>query len=113
MSFLGLGIFSNAQTKDTIIDGKPFVIHTVEPRETLYGISRLYNAELNDLVVSNPIVIQGLQIGYKLLVPIRKTISEKKDLSILTPVNEDTFRINRYSKEKAHESLISNDSNRF
>ena len=77
LSFLSLGIFSNAQTKDTIIDGKPFVIHTVEPRETLYGISRLYNAELNDLVVSNPIVIQGLQIGYKLLVPIRKTISEK------------------------------------
>ena len=111
LTFLSLGIFSNAQTKDTIIDGKPFVIHTVEPRETLYGISRLYNAELNDLVVSNPIVIQGLQIGYKLLVPIRKTFSEKKDLSILTPVNEDTFRINRYSKEKAHVGLISNDSN--
>ena len=31
--------FAEAQ-QDTIIDDKPFAIHTVQPRETLYGISR-------------------------------------------------------------------------
>ena len=47
--------FAEAQ-QDTIIDNKPFAIHVVQPRETLYGISRKYDAELNDLVVSNPAV---------------------------------------------------------
>ena len=60
--------FAEAQ-QDTIIDNKPFAIHVVQARETLYAISRKYNAELNDLVISNPAVIQGLQVGFKLLVP--------------------------------------------
>ena len=49
--------FAEAQ-QDTIIDNKPFAIHVVQPRETLYGISRKYDAELNDLVVSNPAVFK-------------------------------------------------------
>ena len=65
--------FAEAQ-QDTIIDNKPFAIHIVQPRETLYGISRQYDAELNDLVISNPAVIQGLYVGFKLLVPLRHTI---------------------------------------
>ena len=65
--------FAEAQ-QDTIIDNKPFAIHIVQPRETLYGISRQYDAELNDLVISNPAVIQGLHVGFKLLVPLRHTI---------------------------------------
>ena len=65
--------FAEAQ-QDTIIDNKPFAIHVVQPRETLYGISRQYDAELNDLVISNPAVIQGLHVGFKLLVPLRHTI---------------------------------------
>ena len=73
--------FASAQ-QDTIIDNKPFAIHVVQPRETLYGISRQYNAELNDLVVSNPAVIQGLHVGFKLLVPLRHSI--KTDVKILT-----------------------------
>ena len=32
------------------------------------------NAELNDLVISNPAVIQGLQVGFKLLVPLNNNI---------------------------------------
>jgi hypothetical protein len=99
LSLICLSIISNAQTKDTIIDGKPFVIHTVEPRETLYGISRLYNAELNDLVISNPVVIQGLQIGYKLLVPLRKSHSEKIESVLVPPLKEDTFRSNRITED--------------
>lgn len=111
VSFLFFGIISSAQTQnDTIIDGKPFVIHTVEPRETLYGISRLYNAELNDLVVSNPIVIQGLQIGYKLLVPLRKSHSETL---LVPPLKEDTFRQYRPTENSFVSDTLVNDSNRI
>ena len=83
------GFFAKAQTQDTIIDNKPYAIHVVQPRETLYGISRQYNAELNDLVVSNPAVIQGLQVGFHLLVPLRhdivKTISSDTVFSDYSP----------------------------
>ena len=71
--------FAKAQTQDTIIDNKPYAIHTVQPRETLYGISRQYNAELNDLVVSNPAVIQGLRPGIKLFVPLRYFEAQSTD----------------------------------
>ena len=111
LSLFCLSIISNAQTKDTIIDGKSFLIHTVEPRETLYGISRLYNAELNDLVISNPVVIQGLQIGYRLLVPLRKPHSEKIESGLVAPLNEDTFRTNRTTKDFFTTDTLEYDSN--
>ena len=68
-----INFFAEAK-QDTIIDNKPFAIHVVQPRETLYSISRQYDAELNDLVVSNPAVIQGLNVGFKLLIPLRHKI---------------------------------------
>ena len=106
-----LSVISNAQTKDTIIDGKSFLIHTVEARETLYGISRLYNTELNDLVICNPVVIQGLEIGYKLLVPIRKPLSEKIESIVVMPPKEDTVRSNRITKDFFTTDELVHDSN--
>lgn len=82
--------FADAQTQDTIIDNKPYAIHIVQPRETLYGISRQYNAELNDLVVSNPAVIQGLNVGFELLVPLRHSVSQPSRVQI-TPLITDSF----------------------
>ena len=86
--------FAEAQ-HDTIIDNKPFAIHVVQPRETLYGISRQYNAELNDLVISNPAVIQGLNVGFKLLVPLNNNIVKPIGKNIISqstqPVYSDTL----------------------
>lgn len=84
---LFITIGSHAQVKDTIIDGKPYVIHKVEFRETLYGISRIYNAELNDIVVNNPSVINGLQVGYKLLIPVRKSFFKNLTNNIKDKLN--------------------------
>ena len=66
--------------KDTTINGRPFVVHIVQTQETLYGIAREYNAELNQVVVYNPSIIQGLKVGMKILVPLQKsrTNDEKK-----------------------------------
>ena len=95
---LFITIGSYAQVKDTIIDGKPHVIHKVEFRETLYGISRTYNAELNDIVVNNPSVINGLQVGYRLLIPVRKSFIKnltnniKEKLNII-PSEQESFDV--------------------
>ena len=63
--------------KDTTINGRPFALHTVQPKETLYGLSREYNAELNQIVVQNPSVIQGLKIGVRLQIPLQKQKVQK------------------------------------
>ena len=73
--------------KDTIVNGRPFALHTVQPKETLYGLSREYNAELNQIVVQNPSVIQGLKIGVRLQIPLQKQRVQKTiDKAILPKV---------------------------
>lgn len=73
----------HAQTaKDTTINGRSFVVHLVQKQETLFGIARNYNAELNQIVVQNPSVIQGLKVGMKILVPMQKSrTNEEKEAS--------------------------------
>lgn len=73
----------HAQTvQDSTINGRPFVVHLVQTQETLYGIAREYNAELNQIVVQNPSVIQGLKVGMKILVPLQKPrTNEEKGVS--------------------------------
>lgn len=79
-------IFSSALSahaqiaKDTTINGRPFVVHLVQPQETIYSITREYSAELNQIVVQNPSIIQGLKIGMKILVPLQKPrVDQEKD----------------------------------
>ena len=105
--------FAEAQ-QDTIIDNKPFAIHIVKPRETLYGISRQYNTELNDLVISNPAVIQGLYVGFKLLVPLRHTVVRAIDnnttLKPTIPVTSDTLsKKNIYEVDFQNSNILTNE----
>lgn len=89
--------FAEAQmVKDTTINGRPFVIHVIQLQETLYGISREYNAELNEIVVHNPSVIQGLKTGTRLLVPLQKerggqSKTKSKILSVFKKKVADEF----------------------
>lgn len=43
--------------------------HTVEPKETLYGISRQYNTTPEDLISLNPSLRDGLKQGMTILIP--------------------------------------------
>ena len=91
------GLNLHAQTvKDTVINGLPFVVHLVQSQETLYGIAREYNAELNQVVVQNPSVIQGLKVGMKILVPLQKPRldEEKKSSKIFNVFKKKTITTN-------------------
>ncbi len=44
------------------------VIHKVQPKESLYKISRIYNVTVKELQELNPNVKNGLPIGYELIV---------------------------------------------
>jgi LysM repeat protein len=51
------------------INGKQYVIHQVDPKETLFSISRKYGVPVTDLAQENPNAGSGLTVGQILKVP--------------------------------------------
>ena len=62
-------LVSSANTENTLNTN----IHIVKPKETLFGIARLYNVSVNDLdKLNSEILIDGLQIGETIAIPNKK-----------------------------------------
>lgn len=57
-----------------------FINHMVERKETLYGISRLYHVDMNDIIKANPGLDDNLRKGYILKIP--KVIKDVRPLPI-------------------------------
>jgi len=51
------------------VGDKSFILHQVDPKETLFGISRRYGAPVNEIVSANEALKQGLKIGQTIKVP--------------------------------------------
>ncbi|MFC4873773.1 LysM peptidoglycan-binding domain-containing protein [Negadavirga shengliensis] len=51
------------------VGDKSYIIHQVDPQETLFGISRRYNTPVSDIVQSNESLKEGLKIGQRIRVP--------------------------------------------
>ncbi len=70
-----VNVISFAQEKSKHIEkinGKEYYVHQIKKRESLYGISKLYGIEIDDILNENPIVKeQGLKAGYNLLIPLK------------------------------------------
>lgn len=60
------------------IEGKQFILHKIEPKETLYALSRRYQVSLDDILSSNEENKEGYaidQIGRILYIPLKKSVS--------------------------------------
>ncbi|MDH6355041.1 LysM repeat protein [Dysgonomonas sp. PH5-45] len=54
------------------------IIHKVAPKETLYGISRMYDVTVEDLLIANPSVKSGLAMNQELVIPAKgKVVADK------------------------------------
>jgi len=51
------------------VGNKTFIIHQVEEKETLFGISRRYQVAVNDIIENNPLLSDGIKIGQRIKVP--------------------------------------------
>jgi LysM repeat protein len=71
--FIGFTFFNSTVDKDSIgvetVNGKVFVIHKVDEKETLYAISRRYGASIDDIKQYNASASTGLEVGQILKVP--------------------------------------------
>lgn len=102
ISFLFFAFFcANAQIgKAKIVEknGKNYYLHIVEKGQTAYGISKMYEVSVADVIDVNPTAKSGLQIGQELYIPAPqskeveppvKMIEEKKDVKqVETTVGE-------------------------
>ncbi len=50
-------------------NGKSFILHEVEPKQTLFGISRRYQTPVGDIINANSELKAGLKIGQTIKVP--------------------------------------------
>ncbi|AYB32390.1 LysM peptidoglycan-binding domain-containing protein [Chryseolinea soli] len=78
----GVSFFHPQVQQDSIgtetVNGKIFVLHQVDEKETLYGISRRYGATVESIVQYNPGVDTGLEIGKVLRIPYTPRTTAKK-----------------------------------
>lgn len=92
------------------VGDKSYILHQVDPKETLFGISRRYGAPVNEIVSANEALKQGLKIGQTIKVPF----IPKADLpsgSILHKVapGETLFSISQYHSVTVDQVKQSND----
>lgn len=75
---IGNGVFAYSSTLiDSVgvekINGKSYIIHSVDEKETLFAISRRYKTPVNEIVQNNEDLKQGLKMGQRIRVPFVET----------------------------------------
>jgi LysM repeat protein len=79
MIFVGVSFFHPHAQLDSLgtetVNGKIFVIHKVDEKETLYSIARRYGATVDGIMQSNPGMSRTLEIGQIVKVPYTKVAS--------------------------------------
>lgn len=82
-------LFFQPQAYDSLgietVNGKVFVVHRVEEKETLYGISKRYGTTVDAIVQYNPDVAAGLDKGQILKVPYTKPVTNRTTTTTTTP----------------------------
>ncbi len=73
------------------VGGKSYIVHQVEPQETLFGISRRYSTPVNDIVQSNDNLKDGLKIGQKIRVPYIEEEAIPKDALVHQVIPGETL----------------------
>lgn len=78
------------------VGNKTFIIHQVEEKETLFGISRRYQVAVNDIIESNPLLSEGIKIGQRIRIPFiaKSTVPSGSTLHKVTP-GETMFSISK------------------
>lgn len=78
-TFLTSYTFAQPEKVETeIVNGKKYYVHHVQSGNTLYGIHKLYNVSVEEIVKSNPGTEKGLIEGQKVLIPVPlETISHE------------------------------------
>lgn len=115
--FLFVGFFLNAAPVDSLrtekVDGKLFVIHKVDPQETLFGLARRYKVNVEEIRKFNPSLAEGLKIGDILRIPVVEKADPKEGRKHIVSPGETLFSISKtynvtVDEIKSYNSLSNN-----
>jgi len=106
--------FTNAQESSVkkssrveIIEGKKYYLHTIEKGQTLYSIAKVYELPVNDIVIENPELIDGLPLNKVIKIPAKET---KKEFPMVPAGNYKTHVVEKsetlYSISKKYNLTI-------
>jgi LysM repeat protein len=88
-------LFFQPQAYDSLgietVNGKVFVVHRVEEKETLYGISKRYGTTVDAIVQYNPDASSGLDKGQILKVPYTKSVTNRTTATSQTTAGRGGF----------------------
>ncbi|MFT6866469.1 MAG: LysM repeat protein [Cyclobacteriaceae bacterium] len=73
--------------------GKLIVVHQVEQGETLYSLSKRYNADLKEIVKFNKMENNTISLGQLLMIPLPKEKSKKENQEVIKEVEPDVDSI--------------------
>jgi len=80
----------------TTINGKKYYLHKIAHAQSLFGIAKIYNIDINVILAENPSAKKGLIVGQELKIPVEKpkTAEVVKTPEVVTPppvvTKEDT-----------------------
>ncbi len=75
------------------LDSTQYVLHTLKPKETLYGLGKTYGVRVEDIVNLNPVTSQRMEIGKTLLIKKKElveqvVVDEQSPVKKIEPVKE-------------------------
>jgi LysM repeat protein len=81
-----------APTKKSVVKKESTVIeHIVEPKETLFGISKKFDITIDELLAANPILKEGLKEGQTIIIPSpKKATSNQEPTQTVKPKPTET-----------------------
>ncbi|MEM4326302.1 MAG: LysM peptidoglycan-binding domain-containing protein [Candidatus Pacearchaeota archaeon] len=87
-------------------DGKWYVLHKVEPKETFYSISKKYSVKIDDIKHANPECNENLKIGQIIRVPYYKHTLSNPYGTILSKVHIVKKKETLYSISKRYNVTV-------
>jgi LysM repeat protein len=69
--FIGTSLIAQPETaQKEVVNGKNYYVHFVQSGNTLWGIHKLYDVPVEEIVKANPGSVKGVNEGQKLLIPV-------------------------------------------
>ncbi|MCB0481041.1 MAG: LysM peptidoglycan-binding domain-containing protein [Flavobacteriales bacterium] len=81
-----------------------FMFHTVEAKETLYGLAKKYRVEVAEIEAINPELSDGLKIGMELKIPM-PPLEKVENQFVIQPAKEDSFLLHLVEPKETFYSL--------
>lgn len=99
------GIKGAKKSKSTVvIDGKTYILHTIEKGQTLFAISKIYKCEPDEILKVNPQAKNAIRAGQVLKIPVKNTsVKSTKPVEtkkVTIPKEIDTARFIYHTVQK-------------